>query len=177
VAAQLVESFSTLYSLTERALGGSNKQIEESKTMRRLTFTSVVLTAALASCLASAASAMAETPEFTVETQVTGSSGAGAMTLGAIVVECKKDKVTLTFTSKRTGEYIGNYQECKVRPTNQECTSLGDAKGVILIIGEWKLVIANKTTRTASRMRDYVSLNSRKHDLPSSAGPQKNHEI
>jgi hypothetical protein len=110
--------------------------------MRGLKLFGISLVAMLMLGALTSASALAvESPEFTVETTMAGKSPASTLTIGALSVGCKKDKMTLTFASRRMGSYTIDYEECKL--SGESCRSLGDAAGVILLSGEWKLVVLN----------------------------------
>jgi hypothetical protein len=121
---------------------------KESESMYRL---KVLLLACLAvfmlGAIASAvASAEVSLPEFTVETNGSGTSSKGELALEGTSIKCESGKNTFKRISgnKRLGTFTITFETCKGPATVGKCWSLGDPKGTILVGGEWHLVRSTK---------------------------------
>jgi hypothetical protein len=102
------------------------------------------------------ATASAETlPYFTPTTATgTGTSGAGVLTAGSTKINCKKGSnsvgaATRSVNGERPfnlGQYTTDFKECTLN-LGEQCHSLGDEHGVILLQGEYHLVTIDRENR------------------------------
>jgi hypothetical protein len=99
-----------------------------------LTLIAVFALGATASTLALAS----ELPVFSVETKFTGTSGAGKFGVSEGEVKCKSATSSGTPSSTDAGTFTTDFKECSL--ISSQCHSLGDASGIILAGGEYRLV-------------------------------------
>jgi hypothetical protein len=96
-----------------------------------------LLTTGLLGATASNAMAVAE-PEFTVETSMTGTSGKGKLNLTGASLKWEKGSSSATSISNKLVKMTLTFTGLGL--AGEECHSLGDAAGVILVIGELHVV-------------------------------------
>lgn len=112
--------------------------------MRRLLILGGALLIALGSAALAAASASATSlPEFTVQTGFSATSGPSTLeTKAGTKITCAKSTTEGTAFGKQLGSFHMALKECttKVGGIPVKCTGLGDAEGVILPLGSWRLV-------------------------------------
>jgi hypothetical protein len=87
----------------------------------------------LAAVATSVASAETVLPEFTVESKIFGTTGKSKLNLTGAAIPCNKGSFTGSATSKKLGTGTLWFLECKIG--GEECHSLGDGAGNILITG------------------------------------------
>jgi hypothetical protein len=83
-------------------------------------------------------------PEFKVETKSAGTSGKNELAAEGSSIKCESATDEFVPTSKKEGTFTIHFKECKGPLTVGKCWSLGDAKGEILVGGEWHLVRSTK---------------------------------
>jgi hypothetical protein len=110
---------------------------------------------AVAAVASATASAAVETlPYFTPETATgTGTSGKGVLAAGSTELICKKDTSSMGAATRSVsgerpfnlGQYTIDFKECT--SVGEQCHSLGDEHGTILLQGEYHLVTIDNGTR------------------------------
>ena len=94
---------------------------------------------ALAALASSGASAAMVLPTFSVQTNGTSTSGAGTL-FGAAEIRAADDSDTFTMNAdRRSGTFHIDFLESKA--LGQECHTAGDLAGIILLGGNYKLVL------------------------------------
>ena len=91
----------------------------------------------------SAATASAvELPEFTVESASTSTSGKSTLSIGNTKISCAGSAGSSSPLSKKLSKFSFSLTTCKLG--GEQCHSLGDAAGTILVTGEYHLVRGTK---------------------------------
>jgi hypothetical protein len=102
---------------------------------------------AVSAVISALASASMTLPTFsgTAATSGTGTGGKGALTVsGGASIKCESASASYTLATRNSGPVTIDFATCT--QGGEECHSLGDTGGVILVTGTWHLVLDVKSS-------------------------------
>jgi len=107
--------------------------------MKRLKVLGLTIMAVfMLSAMASASAWAVALPEFSVQTNFTGKSGAGKLVAVGIEIKCTAGSNTGTATSKTAGNVTLTFTGCTLG--TKKCSTAGDVAGTVLIASTYTLV-------------------------------------